>query len=136
MTTHNKQSTKHTPGKWRSWSNGVANAPTIIYTGDRPPTLDPSGRGFDFHGGHYVAEVPVHDGADFEQETANVLVIRAASEMLEALREVERGMGHSGQCHIYAHATSAPGPCNCALGIIRAAIATASPSTDLTRGAQ
>lgn len=81
---------------WKKWHSGYANAPYIIYDGDRSPSLDSSGQ-LCMNGSTLIAEVPCDESPLHEQMVAYARAIKAVPEMQEALRVFVNYMEHAGE---------------------------------------
>jgi hypothetical protein len=89
--------TKPTAPPLRVAHSGYANAPFIIYAGDRAPNFKAP---FPLSGCHAIAEVFHDEGPDHEEQSANAYAMAAASLMLDALESVRdafAGLGTQGQ---------------------------------------
>lgn len=50
------KASRHSPGVWKMWNSGYANAPTVIYVGDDAPVLDKNNK-LKMNGSTFIAEV-------------------------------------------------------------------------------
>lgn len=79
---------KATPGPWKVWHSGYANAPFVIYAGAHEPTLDRNNK-LMMNGSTRIAEVMCDESPDAPHQLANARVIRTAIELLAALQKAQ-----------------------------------------------
>lgn len=84
-------SARYTPGPWKAWNSGWANAPTIIYMGENAPSLGRNNK-LKMNGSALIAEVSTQNmhltGAEDVVRHLNDRLIAAAPDLLKLIREV------------------------------------------------
>jgi hypothetical protein len=77
-----KTATPTTPGPWRVSHSGYANAPFVIFAGDRAPNYKSN---FPLSGVNAIAEVFSDESPAHKEQEANAFLIAAAPSLLAAL---------------------------------------------------
>lgn len=70
----------HTPGTWKLSHSGNANAPFVVFTGERAPRYDLQ---YPLVGCLWIAEVRHDESEQHEEQIANARLIAAAPELLD-----------------------------------------------------